>query len=253
MVSTVSSRKQMTYNGGTGAIGDGTEVAYTTFNYPLTASSLTDAPAFTQWTQFPAATTGGTAVWSFTSSSGSGTKSFTITSPDSSSLTLTRSDNTGAVDYGLLDQSEVKTSGGTSMAKSVATYTTDPGSNVQVANVVSYDDTTPAANQTKVDFTYDAYGNVTDTRMYGFQQSGSWVVRRRLHSAYKTDAAYVNAYLRGVVIESDAYDALLDTNDANDVLVARTTYTIDDYVNGLGAMQDYGGPPSPPPGSPVFL
>src|SRR5262249_13485604 len=54
MVYNISRRKQMTYNTGTGAITDGTETAYTTFNYPTTASSLTDAPAFTQWTQFPA-------------------------------------------------------------------------------------------------------------------------------------------------------------------------------------------------------
>lgn len=77
------------------------------------------------------------------------------------------------------------------------------------------------------DFDYDSYGNVLNRREYGFQQSGSFVVRRRSRSVYKTDAAYLNAYLRSVLIESDVYDALLDTVDSNDVLIAKTTYDID--------------------------
>ncbi|HJQ26725.1 MAG TPA: hypothetical protein VKA60_22605, partial [Blastocatellia bacterium] len=240
MISKVSLRKQMSYDSNTGVISDGTEKAYVSFNYPASASSLTDAPSFSQWTQSPAATTGGTATWSFTSSSGSGTKAFTLTNPDSSTLTLTRSDNTSAADYGLLTQSEVKTSGGTSMAKAVISYANDSGGQPQVANVVSYDELSQPTNETKVDFDYDSYGNVTNLRDYGHQQSGSWVVRRRTHNVYKTDTSYVNAYLRSLVIESDTYDAQLDTNDANDVLVAKSTFTFDDY-SALGGMENYGG------------
>ncbi|MEN3334929.1 MAG: hypothetical protein V7641_4294 [Blastocatellia bacterium] len=239
MISTISMRKSMTYNSSTGAIADGTEKAYVSFNYPASASSLTDVPSFSQWTQSPAATTGGTATWNFTSSSASGTKSYTITSPDSSTVTLTRSDASGT-DFGLVTQMEAKTSGGTPVAKSQVSYTTDGGGQTQVANVVSDDDATPTANQTKVDFDYDSYGNVTNRREYGFKQSGSWVVRRRSHNVYKTDSSYVNAYLRSLVIESDVYDAQLDTNDANDVLMAKTTYTYDDY-SGYNGLWDYNG------------
>ena len=64
-------------------------------------------------------------------------------------------------------------------------------------------------------------------------------MRRRSRTVYKTDTAYVNAYLRSVVIESDVYDALLDTNESNDVLMAKSTYTIDDYTTV--PMEDYGG------------
>ena len=39
----------------------------------------------------------------------------------------------------------------------------------------------------------------------------------------------MNAYLRSLVIESDVYDAQLDTNDSNDILIAKSTYTFDDY------------------------
>jgi RHS repeat-associated protein len=240
MITTVSSRKGMSYNSGTGAISDGTEKAYVSFNYPATASSLTDAPSFSQWTQSPAATSGGTATYSFASSSGSGTKIFTITNPDSSTATLTRSDTSGTTAYGLLIQGEVKTSGGTSMSKSVVSYTTDGGGETQIANVINYDDGNPTPNQTKLDYDYDSYGNVTNTREYGFQQSGAWVVRRRTRDVYKTDTSYINVYLRSLLIERDTYDAQLDTNDANDVLMAKTTYTYDDYT-AMGGMEDYGG------------
>jgi RHS repeat-associated protein len=56
----------------------------------------------------------------------------------------------------------------------------------------------------------------------------------------QTDTSYLNAYLRSLVIETDVYDAQLDTNDANDVLMAKTTYTFDDY-NAMSGMEDYGG------------
>jgi hypothetical protein len=61
----------------------------------------------------------------------------------------------------------------------------------------------------------------------------------------------VNIYLRSLLIESDVYDALLDTNDANDVLMAKTTLTYDDYA-AMGGMEEYrdaqGNLPPPPPG-----
>jgi hypothetical protein len=92
MIYNVSMRKQMSVDQ-YGVISDGTQKAYVTFNYPTTASSLTDAPSFTQWTQYPAATGGSYVVFSFTTGGTPGTnKTFTITRPDSSTVTLTRSD-----------------------------------------------------------------------------------------------------------------------------------------------------------------
>ncbi len=130
------------------------------------------------------------------------------------------------------------------MAKSEMTYANDGGGEPQVASIISYDDAaTP--NQTKVDFDYDSYGSVTNTREYGFKDSGQFKVRRRTHSVYKTDSSYLNAYLRSLVIESDVYDAQLDTNDANDVLIAKNTYTYDDY-NAMSGMENYGGTANPP-------
>jgi hypothetical protein len=118
MIYNVSMRKQMTIDQN-GNITDGTEKAYVSFNYPTGPSSLTDAPAFTQRTEYPAASSGGTAVYSYSTGGTPGTnKTFTITRPDSSTVTLTRSDVSGAVDFGLLTQTEIKNSGGTVSALS---------------------------------------------------------------------------------------------------------------------------------------
>jgi YD repeat-containing protein len=251
MIYNVSGRRQMSING-SGFISDGLESNSVNFNYQTGSTpALTNAPAFTQRTE--SATNAPPASSSYSSSTNgfTQTKTFTITRPDNSTCNLTRSTNVTLVANGLLTQSEIKTSGGDSMAKSVITYANDPGGQPQIGNVVSYDDGTPSPNQTKVDYDYDSYGNVTNTREYGFQVSGQWKVRRRTHSIYKTDTSYVNSYLRNLVTESDVCDALLDTNDANDLLMTKTTFAYDDYA-AMGGMEEYrdaqGNLPPPPPG-----
>ena len=51
-------------------------------------------------------------------------------------------------------------------------------------------------------------------------------------------------YAAWLPILSDVYDAQLDTNDANDVLIAKTTYTFDDYTAmiGYGELWRHGQP-----------
>jgi RHS repeat-associated protein len=243
MAYNISMRRQMTINGS--LISDGVESASVALNYQTGSTpALTDAPAFTQRTE--SATNAPTAVYSYatTTDGVAQTKTFTITRPDSSTLNVTRSTNVSSIANGLLVKSEIKNSTGGSMSKFVNDYVNDPGGSPQVQAITSYDDT---ATPTKVDFDYDQYGNVTNNRHYGFQISGQWQVRRRTRTVYKTDSNYVNAYLRDRVIESDTYDAQLNTSDADDVLIAKSTYTLDDY-NAMGGMENYGGPPTPPPG-----
>jgi hypothetical protein len=251
MAYNVSMRRQMSINQ-SGVISDGFESSSVAFNYQQAGTpALTDAPGFTVRSE--SAANAPTANYSYANSTNSGaqTKTFTITRPDNSTLNLTRSTNTSSVENGLLTQSEIKTSGGASMSKSVISYANDPGGQPQVQSVVNYDDGTPTANQTKVDHDYDSYGNITNSREYGYQVSGQWQVRKRTRNVYKTDSSYVNIYLRSLVIESDVYDALLDTNDANDTLISKSTYTFDDYA-AMGGMEEYrdekGNLPPPPPG-----
>jgi RHS repeat-associated protein len=250
VVSTISGRRQMTATGNPPVISDGVESNNVTFNYP-TSGPISDAPAFS--TRSESATNASTASYSYTTSSNgvTQTKTFTITQPDNSTLNLTRSTNVSLVGNGLLTQSEVKTSSGSTMSKSVVAYANDPGGEPQVQSVISYDDaSTP--NQTKVDYDYDSYGNVSNLREYGFQVSGQFQVRKRTHNVYKTDSAYINAYQRSLLIERDVYDGLLNVNDSDDVLLAKSTYTFDDY-NAMGGLEDYRDPitgqlPPNPPG-----
>jgi RHS repeat-associated protein len=250
VVSSISGRRQMSTNW-QGIIQDGVESNNVSFNYP-TSGPITDAPGFTQRTETAVNAPNATYSYSSATNGFTQTKTFTITQPDNSTINLTRSTNPSLVANGLLTQTETKTSGGSSMGKSVIGYAHDPGGEPQALNVVNYDDGTPTPNQIKVDFDYDAYGNVTNTREYGFQVSGQWQVRRRTRNVYKTDSSYVNAYLRALVIETDIYDALLNTNDADDVLVAKTSLAYDDYA-AMSGMEDYRDPntgqlPPNPPG-----
>jgi RHS repeat-associated protein len=239
MVSSVSVRRQMTVStwppGSPPSIGDGVESAAVSFNYPA-SGSLTDCPAFTQRTD--TAVNSPTSVYSYSTSTNTiaQTMTFTITRPDSTTVLLTRSTNTSSPANGRLVQSEVK-NGSASLAKTVLSYVNDGGGSPQVQSVTSYDDTNMAV---KVDFDYDAKANITNKREYGFQVSGAWQVRRRTHTTYTTIAAAVN-----LPTEVDLYDALGNTNDADDVMIAKATYAYDNYVS-MGGMDDYGGTASPP-------
>jgi hypothetical protein len=228
MIYDASLRRQMSIDQ-FGAISDGVESAKTSFNYPTSGgTALTDAPAFSQRTESP----GG--LYSYSASTGSQTVVFTITRPDASQLLLTRSTNTGSTDNGLLVQSEVK-SGSSSLAKKVFTYCTDPFGSPQVQSVTSYDD---MSTPTKLDFDYDRTGAVTNQREYGFQVGGTWQVRRRTQFIYKGEPSYFSANLWRLVSSVSVYDAQLNTYDGDDILVAQTNYTYDNY-SAMGGMLDY--------------
>jgi len=236
MIYNVSNRRQMTIDGN-GVISDGVESASVALNYPTSGSTvLSGAPAFTQRTE--SGTNSPTSVYTYSSTEDivALTKTFTVTRPDSSTLNLTRSTNAASAANGLLVQSEIKNSSGGSMSKSVTAYANDPGGSVQPQSVISYDDANAPA---KIDFNYDAYGNVTNKREYGFQIAGAWQVRRRTNYTYLTAVNYINNYLRSLVTEAKVYDALENTNDADDLVIAKTSYVYDDYAV-TGGMNDYG-------------
>jgi hypothetical protein len=56
---------------------------------------------------------------------------------------------------------------------------------------------------------------------------------------------YINAYLRSLPVLVETFDALQDTNDADDVLITKSALTFDDY-NAMGGMEVYVGQPAPP-------
>jgi RHS repeat-associated protein len=228
MAYNVSLRRQMSLPN-----GNGIESASMNFNYPTSGSTvLTDAPTFTQYTDSP----GGSYSISSSTNTGNQTLAYAISRPDLSAAIFTRSTNSSSVANGLMTQGQINNSAGALMAQSVYSYANDPGGSPQVQSVI---DTNDAGQQTQVNYDYSSGGFVTNVREFGFQQSGSWVVRRRTAVTY---GSFGGATLPN---EKDLYDALLDTNDGNDVLIAKTTYTYDNYA-ALGGLQDYGGTATPP-------
>ena len=234
MIHNASIRRQMSIDTN-GVISDGVESASVSFNYPTSGSTtLTAAPAFTQRTETP----GGSYTYSSADDAVAQTKTFTISRPDLSQLLLTRSTNTASVSNGLMVQSEIKKSGN-SMAKEAHTYANDPGGSPQLESVTSFDD---AGTPTKTDFSYNSKGAVLKVRDYGHQVSGAWQVRRRVQYSYKSDSDsnYLNDNLWRLVTQVSTFDALLNTNEADDVEIEKTTFTYDNYA-AMGGMQNYGG------------
>ena len=244
----VSTRRQMTINNG--VISDGLENASVAFNYQQGSTpALTEAPAFTTRTETP----GGTFSYSSVDDGVAQTKTMIVTLPDTtqqqpvaSELRLTRSTSGAALSKRVLTQSEIKR-GSTSYAKAVYNYANDPGGSPQVQSIIAYNDLNQAG---KVDFDYDANGNVLNKREYGFQSGGVWNVQRRTHLTYKTDTAYINEYLRNLVTQIEILDALNDSNDGNDVVVAKSATIYDDYGGTMGGLEDYSTLPGPNPAAP---
>lgn len=183
------------------------------FNYPTGGEELYSGPKFTQRTE--TATNSPTGVYTYANDGW-------ITRPDGSKLRLTGPGG-----------GEIKTSAGVTLANSVFTFANDPGGSPQVQSVTRYDENNVA---TKVDFSYDQYGNVTDKREYGEKIGGLWKVRRRTHYSYIDYEPYISAYLRSLNTRVEVFDALENTNDWDDVLVQKTDYHYDS-----SALQTYAG------------
>jgi RHS repeat-associated protein len=231
----VSKQRQMTISGG--VISDGVQSASLSLNYPVTASSaLSDAPAFSQRIETP----GGTYSYSASTNPSAQTITLSILRPDSSTVALTRSTSSASTANGLLVQSQI-TSGSATLSTVVNTYAPDGSGAPQIQSRTYYDD---AGNPAMVGFSYDQYGNVTDKREYGYPVNGVFGVIRRTHTIYETGSTYVSLFLLSFPIEADVYNGLGDNNDSNDVLVAKTTYTLDNYAAD-GGMVDNSSPPAP--------
>ena len=210
MVYNVSSRRQMSIDGN-GVISDGVESASVAFNYATAGSTaLSDAPAFTQRTESASGSPTGTYNYSTTTDGVAQTMTFSVARPDGSQFWMIRDTNPSHLANGLVLQSGIY-----GAAAAIVTYANDPGGSVQVQSVTASND---LGQQTYATFDYDQYGNIANKREYGFQISGAWQIRRRTSFTYSTDSNYTSRYLRNLVTEAKVYDALQNTNDADDVV-----------------------------------
>jgi RHS repeat-associated protein len=248
VVTTVSKRRQMSVTGG--AITDGIESANATFGYPAGGAQITGVPMYPTWTQTPGSANAFFFGLFGNNALGPNTVTYREIPPDySSNLSsypitfLTRSTDTTSPAYGLLTRLDIQDAYGNQYRKILYNYALDPGGSPQVQSITTYDETnTP----TMVNFDYDGNGNVANKREFGYQVSGVFQVRRRTHTTYLTDPNYIAAYMLNRPTEVDIYDALLNTNDADDVMIAKKTIAYDQY--GSSGLSDYGLGQSTEPG-----
>ncbi|HLF84279.1 MAG TPA: hypothetical protein VI837_08905, partial [Blastocatellia bacterium] len=175
--------------------GGGT--ATVTYNYPLGGEQIIGGPTFTQRTETPSTPT---AVYTY------GSYGTEITRPDGTKLSLSS------------NVRELKNASNQTLSKTDYTFTADPGGSQAVQSIKTTDET---GQQTKADFDYDANGNVLNKREYGFKISGQWQVRRRTHYSYVNWEPYLSEYIRNRAWMVEVFDALQNTNDADDLLIGK--------------------------------
>ena len=253
----ISSRMGMT--GAGGAITDGTEIAYTTYNYTTIdpsdpygrnqVGSLSDFPQFTrreEWWQGKTDANGAPTTvptrYDYSRTTDGSTEVVTIKYVDKNceEVTTTGTDSSQP-SFGNLVSVDLKNSAtGAVLSKQVSTYITGPDGEVEIEKIEKMDE---AGAGTLVKFSYGDYGRVLDQYEYGYKQVGVYQVRRRTHYDYVDDQSYLSARFLRLASRVSIYDAKNNNNDEDDELKAKTETTYDGYA-AMGGMQSYGLNPS---------
>jgi RHS repeat-associated protein len=255
----ISHRMGMT--GAGGAVTDGTEIAYTTYNYTTMdpndpygrnqVGSLSDFPQFTrreEWWQGKtdadgALTTAPTRYeYSRTTDSTAATETVTMKYIDKNCEEVTTTGTAiGHHSFGKVISAELKNSAtGATLGKQIYTYMFGPDLEAEIERVETIDE---AGQVTLVRFGYGRYGRVIDKYECGYKQGGVYQVRRRAHYDYVDDQNYLAARFLRLVSRVSVYDAKNNNNDGDDELKAKTETVYDDYA-AMGGIESYGLNPS---------
>lgn len=235
--------------GAQGTITDGTEIAYTRYNYTTIdptdpnnqVGHLNDAPQYTtrsEWWQNKTDNNGNpttaTTDYGFARSSGLDSDSYvaeidTITSQNGSVKTVTTSgnDQSNVFNYGRLLSVEYKNLSNVSLGKVSYSYLQAPDGTYQIDTVTTTDETGQSAN-TSYDYGL-TYGRVQNVYEYGFSNS----VQRKTTFTYSDDSGLIGQNLIYVVTEVDLYSG----SSGSYQLVAKTVNEIDNYT--VNALMDY--------------
>lgn len=235
-------RKDMTGTGG--VVTDGTEIAYTTYDYTTIAGqsgSLNDSPQYThrgEWWLGKTDDNGNpdstATVYGYTRATGTGTETDTTTYPSSPAGQLTVVTTTDT-NTGTVSQVEFK-NGATVLRKIVYTYTSPADGGTQIGTIETFDE---GGTPTKVEYGYDTYGRVKNYYEYGYKDNGTYKVRRRIRYDYSNLQAHLDEKLLRLVTEVRVYDGMLDNNNNNHVLKSDVIYSYDNYAV-KGGMDNYG-------------
>jgi RHS repeat-associated protein len=238
----ISTRKDMTGAGGT--ITDGTEIAYTKYDYTTIdpadpygrhqSGHLNDSPQYTEqreWWQGKTDAQGNPdssdSIYGFSRSSGTDANGFEVdiaTSTHPNGLTVvttTGNDPTNAPDgVGRVISVEQK-DGSTVLFKTTYSYL-----GTDISSIETKDGTSP---RIRTEFTYGSYGRLTNVYEFGF--AASW--QRRTRFTYLDGAEYIDtARLLHLT-------TLVEVTDNTGAKKAKTVYSYDDYAV-KGGMESYG-------------
>jgi hypothetical protein len=235
------------------ASSDGTEVAYTNYNYVdvnTQVGLLNDSPQYTtrsEWWQdkTDAAGNATTAATDYTYSRSAGTDANgyateidTVQNNDSNlkMLTTTGNDSVNAPDaFGHVMSTENKDLSNNSLQKTSYSYAQGPDGGTQVSTVTSVID---GVQQTKTTYDYGNFGRVATVDEYGFSSS----IQRRTSYSYVGGSTYVvDAYLLRLVNHVNVYDGGNLTTP-----VSKTDFTYDDYASTGGMLSPTPLPPTTP-------
>jgi len=254
----ISSRNGM--KGAAGAITDGTEIAYTKYNYTTIDPSdpydrnqvghLSDFPQFTlreEWWQGKTDAAGAPTTdttkydYSRTMDSSTNTEVDTIKYVDRNyEEATTRGTDSSQLSFGKVISVERRTSSPPqlTLSKQVLTYVTGPDGEVEVGTVETIDE---AGQGRLLKFGYGQYGRVIDKSECGYKQTTGYQIIRRTHYDYFDDSNYLAARFLHLVSRTSVYDALNNNNLTDDVLKAKTETVYDGYTDpAVGGIENYG-------------
>ena len=178
---------------------EGTAAAQTTYDYPLTVSSLTDVPTYTTRTdEWAGRTSGGSApAYTFASSSGTDEKISTVTAPDGTITETHAIDNPSDLNDGLVSDTYVQYgSTPTVLTHTHVDWSHDSSNlNQRVWKIRTTD--VPAGLTKATVLSYTDYNNVSVVSERDFSTDGSvsnteW---RKTVTSYITDSNYINRHI----------------------------------------------------------
>lgn len=263
MARRVSMRTDMT--GAGGAITDGTEIGCTKHYYTTIdaadpygrnqSGALNDSPQYTQrkeWWQGKTDNFGNPdsnpTVYTYARTIVGTTEADTVTYDNNNIQVVTTTDNdSGSLSYGkVLTVEHKRITPAATLRKSVYTYVAGIDGGIQIESVETFDEGVQP-EPIKVAYNYGSYGRVKNVYEYGYRQSGIYKVQRRTFMNYKDTQVLLDLNMKQLVDNVKVYDGLNNTNDADDLEVARTQYTYDNYAI-KGGLETYGlAPGSYPP------
>jgi RHS repeat-associated protein len=239
MARRISIRNNMT--GAAGAITDGTETAYTKYNYTTIdpndsygrnqVGQLNDSPQYTTRGEWWQGKIDGATETTYTYSRSTGTDPVlgsieinTVSYPNGMEMVTTSgSDGSSNENFGHVVKTEIKA--GTSVLRtSQQGYTNDSPGGAQLAQVTMTDE---ANNTAKITYDYYlTYGRIQNVNEYGFSSS----VQRTTTFTYSDDAGLLGQNMGQVVTEVDVYNG-------SSQLAGKTAMEIDNY--GTNPLMDY--------------